>query len=86
MVMMQMRGRRRRIKDLQLHKSIKQSQEAASDDDSHHDAESVYDSSSSSSTNPFLPLSLLLSKKKAREYSDYFHPGMYMSPPTFNKI
>ena len=84
MVMMQMRERRRGNKDRELHKSINESQEATSDE-SHHDTESVSDSSSSSSTNPSPPPSQLPSRKKASEYSSYFHPGKYMSSPTFNK-
>lgn len=84
-VLMQMRERRRGNKDRELHKNITESQEAKSDD-SHNDTESVSDSSSNSSANPSPPLSQLPSKKKAREYSNYFHPGTYMSSPTFNKI
>lgn len=77
MVMMQMRERRRGNKDRELHNSVKESQNATSEE-SHYDTESVSDSSSSSSTNPSpLPSQQLPSRKKASEYSTYFHPSMY---------
>lgn len=76
MVMMQMRERRRGNKDRELHNSVKESQNATSEE-SHYDTGSVSDSSSSSSTNPSPLPSQLPSRKKASEYSTYFHPSMY---------